>query len=181
MVGGQIASILSSILHTLRKSFLSYTNINFCHISNIFLVKEANSNVCEMMPKWYQKCPWNSQDMLYIKQVQIILPLHTCQEVHSIHQEFIPLCIMCTNCSGTKKTCEMVGQKSSAPWQAAIRPDDSVCSVIMSQVRRQPPFVPKPPSSTASKDDEWPHYMPAAISVSPNKSCFEHPSLLQLR
>lgn len=58
-----------------------------------------------------------------------------------------------------KKTCEMVVQKSSAPWQAAIRPDDSVCSVIMSQVCRQPPFVPKPPSSSASKDDEWPHYM----------------------
>lgn len=67
------------------------------------LSKEANSNVCTVMPKWYQKCPWNSQDMLYIKQTQIILPIHTCQEVHSIHQEFIPLCIMCTNCSGTKK------------------------------------------------------------------------------
>jgi len=99
------------------------------------------------------------------------------KQQHAIHQKCIQHFIMQTNCSGTKNS-EIELQKSSESWQAAISRDDSVCSVIMSQVCRQPPFVLRMPSSAASKDDEWPHYTQTAISVSPNKGCLQHSSFL---
>lgn len=156
MVAG-IVSSLSGTLHTLREFCLPNTNIHFDRFQICSLSKEANCNVCAVMPKWYQKSTRNSHTILYIKQA------HSSTS-HLSGSAFDPSGIHSTQYHvhkllTDKKTCEMVVQKSSAPWQAAIRPDDSVCSVIMSQVRRQPPFVPKPPSSTASKDDEWPHYM----------------------